>query len=117
MKQFQHKIRQRRRDHEGIHVTWDEDDVRRFMSKVDRLPNGCWFWTGARSRGSGNKKWYGSFSVKGKTIRAHRFSVEAIGGKQMIEGHHRDHTCCFSLCVNPDHIEIVTREVNQARKR
>lgn len=74
------------------------DDIRRFMSFVDILPNGCWFWTGARSRGSGNKKWYGSFWVKGHgTVRAHRFSCEVLGKKPLPPAHHRDHNCCFSL--------------------
>jgi hypothetical protein len=44
-------------------------DIDRFMSYVDKLPNGCWFWTGARSRGKGNRKWYGSWWFNGKAIR------------------------------------------------
>ena len=96
---------------------YSQDDVERFSRYVDRLPSGCHFWTGARSRGKGNKKWYGSFRVKGKTIRAHRFSAEAIGKMGPLPpGHHRDHTCRFSLCVNEAHIEYVTHEENQRRK-
>lgn len=96
---------------------YDEEDLVRFLRFVDKLPNGCWFWTGARSRGTGNKKWYGSFGVKGKVVRAHRFSCEALGGKGPLPaGHHRDHTCVFSLCVNYDHIEYVTHKGNQERK-
>jgi hypothetical protein len=90
-------------------------DIERFMSFVDILPNGCWFWTGGRSRGKGNKKWYGSFSVGGKTIRAHRFSCEVIGGKTLPKGHDRGHTCDFSLCVCPDHLEIVTKKKNNEK--
>ena len=93
-----------------------EADIARFMSYVDKLPNGCWFWTGARSRGKGNRKWYGSFFVGGKVVRAHRFACEALTDKPCPPGSHRDHECCFSLCVNPDHFEIVTHEENQARK-
>lgn len=94
-----------------------EDDIKRFFKYVDKLPNGCWFWTGARSRGGGNRKWYGSFHLNGKVIRAHRFSAEVIGGKGPLPpGGHRDHECVFSLCVNPAHIEYVTREENQQRK-
>lgn len=94
----------------------DQRDIDKFMSYVDILPNGCWFWTGGRSRGKGNKKWYGSFWHKGKTIRAHRFSHDEIGKKDCPPGYHRDHKCCFSLCVNPDHIEAVTHVENQQRK-
>jgi hypothetical protein len=97
---------------------WDDADVARFMTHVDKLPCGCWFYTGARSRGKGNRKWYGTFYVKGRRIRAHRFSAVAIGGQRELEyGEHRDHTCVFSLCVNFDHLEIVTREVNEDRKK
>lgn len=88
----------------------------RFMSFVDKLPNGCWYWTGARSRGAGNKKWYGSFRDGSKVVRAHRFASEALGGQHCPKGHHRDHKCRFSMCVNPDHIEVVSREENQKRK-
>jgi hypothetical protein len=91
-------------------------DIDRFMSYVDKLPNGCWFWAGARSRGTGNKKWYGSFKFQGATVRAHRFAHDFLAGKVLPPGHHRDHTCCFSLCVNPDHIEATTHQENQSRK-
>ena len=60
-------------------VDYTEADVKRFMSYVDKLPNGCWFWTGARSRGKGNKKWYGSFRLGKRTIRAHKFACDALG--------------------------------------
>lgn len=92
------------------------EDVERFMRYVDKLPNGCWFWTGARSRGKGNRKWYGSFRLGKRTVRAHRFASEVLGQEVCPPGHHRDHLCCFSLCVNPAHIEVVTREENQRRK-
>jgi hypothetical protein len=94
-----------------------KEHIDRFMTYVEKLPNGCWYWTGARSRGQGNKKWYGSFwCEKGKTMRAHAFACEVIGDKPCPPGNHRDHTCCFSMCVNPAHLEVVSREVNQERK-
>ena len=93
-----------------------ERDIARFRRLTDRLPNGCHYWLGARSRGQGNRKHYGSFRVGGRVVRAHRFAAEVLGGKTCPEGFHRDHTCGFSMCVNPDHIEIVTAEENQSRK-
>lgn len=96
---------------------YTQNDIDRFMSFVEVLPNGCWFWNGARSRGGGKRrKWYGSFRVDGKIVRAHRFACEAIGGRDCPEGMHRDHLCRFSLCVNPAHLEVVTKEENQRRK-
>lgn len=97
-------------------VDYDQADINRFMFYVDKLPCGCWFWTGARSRGKGNKKWYGSFRVKGKTVRAHRFAHDAIGGKVLKPGQHRGHSCDFSLCVCPDHVASMTRQKNQEQK-
>lgn len=92
-------------------------DIDRFMSKVEKLPCGCWFWTGARSRGKGNLKWYGSFRVGRRVVRAHRFADEVIAGRGPLPpGMHRDHTCEFSLCVNPACTERVTHEENQFRK-
>lgn len=99
-------------------IQFTQADVDRFMSFVEKLPNGCWFWTGARSRGKGNKKWYGSFKLGKNSIRAHRFSCEALANppKECPPEHHRDHTCRFSLCVNFDHVEIVHKDENQRRK-
>lgn len=100
-------------------------DVRRFMRYVVPLPCGCWLWVGARSRG-GNKRgqrvWYGSFSFfcpvlkKRRTVRAHRFSSEVLGKQECPPGHDRDHKCELSLCVWTGCIEVVPKEVNQARK-
>lgn len=92
------------------------EEIARFYSYVEKLPNGCHFWAGGRSRGEGNKKWYGSFKYRGKSIRAHRFAKDFIAGEVCPPGYHRDHTCEFSLCVNDEHIEIVTHEENQRRK-
>jgi hypothetical protein len=93
-----------------------EADVARFMSYVDQLPNGCWYWMGGRSKGNGNNKTYGSFWVDGRTVRAHRFAAEVLGGQTCPPGHHRDHKCGFSMCVNPAHLETVTSDENQKRK-
>lgn len=95
------------------------EEIARFMKHVDKLPSGCWFWTGARSRGAGNRKWYGTFWVNRKLgrIRAHRFSCEAIGRMGPLpEGHDRSHECDFSLCVNFDHVTYELKTVNQARR-
>ncbi|UQS95116.1 HNH endonuclease [Pseudanabaena phage Pam3] len=96
-------------------------EIDRFMKLVDKLPSGCWFWTGARSRGGnrGSRKWYGTFYVNKEVgrVRSHRFSCEVIGKKGPLpRGYDRSHKCHFSLCVNPDCIEYELKEVNQARR-
>lgn len=94
-----------------------DEEIDKFMSFVDKLPNGCWYWTGARSRGKGNKKWYGSFRFRGKVIRAHRFSCDYIGEfKPLPLGQHRIHSCDFSMCVCPEHVSHGFRETNQLHK-
>jgi len=101
-------------------LTATEADVRRFMRYVVVLPNGCWFWIGARSAGGGNRLPYGSFSlvINGhkRIVRAHRFSSEVLGKQPCPPGHDRDHLCEFSLCVNPECIEVVLKKVNGERK-
>lgn len=108
-----------------LHFT--EADVARFERYVLRLPGrlllpdgtetcACWPWLGARSRGQGNRLWYGSFRVGRRVVRAHRFSCLAAGREDCPLGWHRDHLCTFSLCVCPDHVEYVSPEVNQQRK-
>jgi hypothetical protein len=97
-------------------MTFTQQDIERFIRLVDVLDCGCWYWLGARSRGKGNRKYYGTFKVNGQAVRAHRFSSEALGGKTCPSGCHRDHTCNFSMCVNPAHIEVVTPAENQKRK-
>lgn len=92
------------------------EDVRRFLGYVEVLPSGGWYWNGARSRGKGNRKWYGSFRLGKRTVRAHRFASEVLGRTPCPEGHDRDHKCEFSLCVNPSHIEVVPKLVNNQRK-
>lgn len=110
------------------HIVYTPADVDRFMGYVLRLPgrlilpegretSACWPWLGARSRGEGNRLWYGSFRLGRRTVRSHRFSCEAVAGREPLpQGWHRDHVCVFSLCVNPEHIEYVSPEENQQRK-
>ena len=72
--------------------------------------SGCWIWIGGDN---GND--YGVFSLKhGYTIYAHRFSYLVHKG-DIPDGLELDHTCRNRLCVNPDHLEAVTHQVNKIR--
>lgn len=76
----------------------------RFWAKVDKNgPGGCWLWTAGTSKG------YGQF-LNG----AHRVSYEMLVGP-IPEGLHIDHLCRVRACVNPDHLEPVTRKENILR--
>lgn len=78
----------------------------RFWSKVD-ASGVCWEWTGALSR-------YGYFGLNGTNVLAHRYSWETLIGP-IPEGCEIDHLCKNKKCVNPDHLEPVTRRVNTLR--
>lgn len=71
----------------------------------------CWEWTGAQTRTG-----YGSVSTGGaKSALAHRASYIAVVGK-IARGYTLDHTCRNKLCVNTDHLEVVTRSENSRRR-
>ena len=82
----------------------------RFESHIERIPfSGCWIWMAALTHNG-----YGRFKVHGKTVRAHRFGYEQTCGNIPL-GLELDHSCRIPCCVNPAHVEVVTRRVNNAR--
>jgi hypothetical protein len=95
----------------------------RFWSRVDRSdPAGCWLWTAATSTGYG-RLWDGD-----QVEYAHRISYELNIGP-IPDGlaidhlcHNRDRTCAggrrnclHRRCVNPAHLEAVTKVENRSR--
>jgi len=110
-----------------VTIQFTPSDLQRFMSRVVRLPgqlliegrfySACWLWLGARSRGkNGSRLWYGSFRVGRRVVRAHRFSCVAHGKGEPPPGWDRGHICDNALCVNPEHLELVPRVVNQQQR-
>src|SRR5690349_14827083 len=85
----------------------------RFWEKIAPEPNsGCWLWVGAV-----NDRGYGQISNEApsrKKIYAHRFSYELHKGP-IQSGLDLDHLCRVRCCVNPDHLEPVTRLENVRR--
>ncbi len=83
---------------------WD-----RFWAKVDASGD-CWEWTGAKLT-----QGYGHFGVRAGVHRsAHRVAWELLIGP-IPDGLEIDHLCRNRSCVNTDHLEPVTRRVNQTR--
>ncbi len=82
-----------------------------FWRKVDkRGPRECWMWTGCR-----DGKGYGKANFKGKHVAPHRFSYELHNGP-IPAGLEIDHLCRTTSCVNPAHLEAVTRAENMRRR-
>jgi hypothetical protein len=69
----------------------------------------CWLWTGARYRNG-----YGQMCLDGKRRSAHRVSWEAANGPVPV-GLDLDHVCRVRHCINPAHLEPVTRSENMRR--
>lgn len=83
----------------------------RFDAKVDRGDgSGCWLWKGATD-GEGR---YGAMLYEGRVQRAHRIAL-ALAGSPVPEGMDVDHLCRVTLCVRPDHLEVVTHRTNVLR--
>ena len=90
----------------------------RFWPKVklaaadDLSPNGwpgCWLWTA-----SPGTYGYGQISVDGRPVGAHRVAYQLVFG-EIPKRHELDHLCRRHGCVNPMHLEPVTRAINVQR--
>lgn len=84
----------------------------RLEAKVERVPfSGCWIWTGATySNGYGHYKRANSRQA----VTAHRGFYELLRGP-IPPGMDIDHLCRVRCCVNPSHLEPVTRRENLRR--
>lgn len=79
--------------------------------KIDKFgPDGCWVWLA----GDDGQKGYGRVKVNGVQVAAHRYVYELHKGK-IPKGLEIDHLCRNVKCVNPEHLEPVTRRENVLR--
>lgn len=72
-------------------------------------PGGCWIWHGAVSNGR-----YGSIFYQGRMQKAHRVAWILVNGP-VPENRDLDHLCRNTRCINPDHLEPVSRSENLRR--
>ena|SRR5690242_15659711 len=85
----------------------------RFWLKVKKsATSDCWIWIGGKCPAG-----YGRFFALGCLVPAHRFSYELHFGKSVPAQLDLDHLCRNKSCVNPNHLEPVTRKVNLERAR
>lgn len=98
----------RGRDRSGPRLTHYVEEDRGFSTP-------CWIWqlrkTAPNSRSTGG---YGKMRHKGKEYLAHRFYFEQAHG-QIPAGLELDHLCRVRDCVNPSHLEPVSRLENMRR--
>lgn len=81
----------------------------RFWTKVKKS-DGCWSWTGYH-----HKSGYTGIRIRtGVSGYGHRVAWELTNGP-IPDGMEIDHLCKNPGCVNPAHMEVVTRAVNNAR--
>jgi len=79
------------------------DPLLRLIEKVDVSPEGCWIWQAAKSRDG-----YGKFALNRVNSNAHRVAFLLLRG-DIPEGYDLHHVCENTLCVNPEHLQPVTK--------
>jgi len=85
-----------------------EKTLKRFFDKVD--VGDCWQWVASKTSDG-----YGQFFPgDGKRWRSHRWLWTQLVGP-IASGLEVDHLCRNRACVNPDHLEPVSKKVNQHR--
>ena len=82
---------------------------------VVEITDSCWLWHGTCSS-EGYARFYTGQNDLGRSTYqyVHRLSFELFKG-QIEDGLEIDHLCRVRNCINPEHMEVVTRSVNVLR--
>lgn len=84
----------------------------RFWEKVEKTDS-CWLWTAATNPGTG----YGQFAIRhGVQVQVHRYSY-ALANGPIPEGFDVHHTCHVRRCLNPAHLQALSRSQNLALRK
>lgn len=95
--------------------TAEEKRIALFLAKVNKngpLWNGtpCWEWIACIGDHG-----YGQFWDGKRLVKAHRWAFEYFNKRIIPLDLEPDHLCRNRKCVNPSHLELVTRSVNILR--
>lgn len=85
------------------------DDRLRWIAEDRGYVTPCWIW-----QRSFDVHGYGQLTIGNRLQKAHRVSYEMFEGP-IPDGLHIDHLCRVRACINPDHLEPVTKAENERR--
>ena len=84
--------------------------IQRALDRIMPIPeSGCWIWLGSCAQSG-----YAHVKIDHKTRYIHRIIYEHFKGP-ISPGLTIDHLCRVRCCINPDHLEQVTRGQNVLR--
>lgn len=80
--------------------------------------NGCWLWTGATDGRRGAQYARINMRIDGRhrCLKAHRVMAQQFHETPLTPHDEVDHVCGESLCINPDHLEVVSKSENVRRR-
>ncbi len=76
--------------------------IERILPRIKVQRNGCWIWTGAKSKG------YGVLRRGRKNILVHRLLWVLGNNRKIPKKHEPHHRCETPSCVRPFHLKMMT---------
>lgn len=79
----------------------------RLVKHADVTGDGCWPWQAATTEDG-----YGVVTIHWHSYRPYRLMLQLHTGQPIPEGMPVDHVCRNRACIRPDHLRVVTAQVN-----